>query len=296
MLACSCTLFIGTLPDVVHATDPATVSAGSSRLINLSVRATAGTDHVALIVGFTIAGAASKKLLLRGVGPTLSDFGVPGVLADPVLTLFSGRRQIASNDDWGAADDFTQIKNTARSLAAFALPDRSPDAALLPELAGGTYTAQVTGKGSAPGIALMEIYDASTAATSKLVNLSVRSRVGTGSEVLLVGFAIAGSVPKQLLILAIGPSLADFGVDGVLLNPLLALFRQGSRSSLYQNDDWGGAPGLSAAFAATGAFSIPTASKDAALLVTLNPGVYTAQVSGADGATGVTLVEIYEMP
>ena len=170
----------------------------------------------------------------------------------------------------------------------------SRDAALLPALVGGTYTAQIAGKGNAAGLALVEVYDASTAANSRLVNLSVRSRVGTGSEILVVGFAIDGSATKQLLIRAVGPTLANFGVGGVLPNPQLALFRQGSRASLHENDDWGGAPGLRAAFAATGAFLLPDASRDAALLVTLDPGVYTVQVSDANSATGVALVEVYE--
>ena len=270
------------------------VPAGTSRLTNLSVRSTAGKGNDALIVGFMIDGGTGKKLLIRGVGPTLSDFGVAGVLSDPVLTLYSGSSPIASNDDWGAADSFTQIKTTATSLAAFALPYISGDAALLSAMVGGAYTAQLTGKGNATGLALVEVYDASTAATSRLVNLSVRSRVGTGSEILVVGFAIDGSAPKQLLIRAVGPTLANFGVGGVLPNPQLALFRQGARASLYENDDWRGDPGLRVAFAATGAFSLPDSSRDAALLVTLDPGVYTAQVSDAKGATGVALVEVYE--
>lgn len=247
-----------------------------------------------LIVGFTIDGGTGKKLLIRGVGPALSDLGVNGVLPDPVLTLYSGNSQIASNDDWGAADNFTQIKTTATSVAAFALPYISRDAALLPALAGGTYTAQIAGKGNASGHALVEIYDASTAGSSRLVNLSVRSRVGSGSEILVVGFALDGSASKRLLIRAVGPTLANFGVGGVLPNPQLALFRQGARASLHENDDWGGSPEFKAAFAATGAFSLPETSRDAALLVTLDPGVYLVQVSDVGGATGVALVEVYE--
>lgn len=270
------------------------VPPGTSRLTNLSVRSTAGAGGDALIVGFTIDGGPGKKVLLRAVGPTLGDFGVGGVLADPVLTLFSGSSQIAANDDWGAADGFAQIKDTANRLAAFALPYTSPDAALLPVVTGGAYTAQVAGKGTAAGVSLVEIYDASTAAAPRLTNLSVLGKVGTGSAILVVGFALDGSVPKPLLIRAIGPTLAGFGVSGVLPRPQLVLFRQGLGTPLRQNDTWGGGPEFKAAFAAAGAFALPDASRDAALLMTLEPGIYTVQVSGADNATGAALVEVYE--
>lgn len=285
------------LPFVAVSSPPPMVGvpAGTSRLTNLSVRSTVGLADEALIVGFTIDGAGGKPLLIRGIGPALREFGVAGVLSDPVLTLFSGGSPIQSNDDWGAAATFTPIKNTANGLAAFALPYVSPDAALLPTVSGGTYTAQVAGKGNATGVALVEVYDAATAAPSRLVNLSVRGRVGVGAEIVVVGFSIEGSIPKSLLLRAVGPTLAAFGVGGVLSDPQVVLFRQGAPVPLQQNNDWGGTPGLKAAFAAAGAFSLSEASKDAALIVTLEPGVYTAQVSGADGPPGVALVEIYEL-
>ena len=131
-----------------------------------------------------------------------------------------------------------------------------------------------------------------------LVNLSARTRVGTGSELLITGFVIAGSEPKRLLIRGVGPALAGFGVGGVLADPQLALYRQGSSAVLRQNDDWGlgGATAPAAAAAQAGAFALPANSRDAALLVVLEPGAYTAQISGAGGGTGVALLELYDVP
>jgi hypothetical protein len=130
-----------------------------------------------------------------------------------------------------------------------------------------------------------------------LTNVSTRAQVGTGGGILIVGFSLNGNVPKNILIRAVGPSLTQFGVTGVLADPALSLYRD---STLVQsNDNWGsGNPtGLSTAFAQVGAFALTsTGSRDAALLVNLSPGSYTAQVSGVGGTTGVALVEVYEAP
>ena len=140
----------------------------------------------------------------------------------------------------------------------------------------------------------MEVYDSdpgSPAAT--FANVSARNQVGTGDNLLVVGFAISGSAEKTFLIRAVGPTLA-FAVAGSLPDPKLEVFR--GSTLLQSNDDWGGTTTLSNAFSQVGAFPLPGTSKDAALLVTLQPGSYTAQVSGVGGTTGVGLIEVYELP
>jgi hypothetical protein len=119
--------------------------------------------------------------------------------------------------------------------------------------------------------------------------------VGTGDNILIAGFVIDGNASKTVLVRAIGPTLANFGVGGVLANPQLALFKSGEASPIATNDDWGASTALSNAFAQVGAFTLDPASKDAALLVTLAPGAYTAQVTGVNGTTGVALIELYEI-
>jgi hypothetical protein len=180
-------------------------------------------------------------------------------------------------------------------LGAFALPNGSRDAVLLSTLNSGAYTAHVRGK-TGVGVALAEVYDASTSETARLVAISARTRAGTGAEVLIVGFVVAGNTPKRLLIRGIGPTLANYDVAGVLADPQLALYKQGSLAPLQQNDNWGGDPALKAAFLDTGTSSLDDSSKDAALLVTLDPGVYSAVLTGKGNTTGIALVEVYEVP
>jgi len=146
----------------------------------------------------------------------------------------------------------------------------------------------------------MEAYDASTQPTAaRLINISARTNVGTGASILIAGFTIKGDAPKTVLIRGIGPGLSQFGVTGVLAAPQLALFRSSDTAQLQQNAGWLTAPnaaqiGLTAA--QVGAFALPATSADSAILTTLDPGSYTAQVSGVGSTTGVALVEIYEVP
>ena len=279
----------------------AALTLGASRLGNLSVRSTAGTGSDTLIVGCVVGQGDPVPLLIRGVGPSLTGFGVTGVLPDPVLTVFDANNgTVATNDNWSTGTNSNQTVAITSRVGAFALAANALDASLVANLTPGSYSAVVTGKANATGIALMEAYDPSTTTTTaRLVNMSARTSVGTGGSILIAGFSISGDAPKQLLIRAVGPSLAQFGVTGVLADPQLALFRQGNATALQQNDNWLAAPnaaqiGLAAGNA--GAFALPANSRDAALLVTLDPGTYTAQVSGVDNTTGVALVEIYEVP
>lgn len=281
-----------------------------SRLVNLAIRSRAGTGAQSLIMGFTLAGpspTATKPLLVRAVGPTLAQFGLGGLLADPVVTLYSGSVAIATNDNW--AGDI-HVANAAALVGAFPFASHlSADAALHGPHVPGGYTLQVsgaTGSGAptdppaAEGVALAEIYDAMPGADfdperhGRLTNVSARTQVGTGGDLLIAGFTLAGDGPRRLLIRAVGPTLGAFGVPDTLADPRLELYA--GSNLLEANDDWAGATPLVIAAASVGAFPLAATSRDAALLVTLPPGGYTAQVTGARATTGVALVEIYEVP
>jgi len=254
------------------------------RLNNLSVR-TAMSAGQTLIMGFSVQGGA-KPVLLRAVGPGLAPFGVGGTMTDPRLALFRDATQLEANDNWGGS---TALSGAFSGVGAFGLPPASLDAALLRAVDGG-HTAQVTGTGG--GVVLVEAYDAGTGETPRFVNVSARNRVGTGDDILIAGFNVAGSGGLRLLVRAVGPKLASFGVGGVLADPKLEIYNsQGVKVT--ENDNWTEA--LAATFQAVGAFALDPGSLDAALLTVLPPGSYTAQVSGLSGGTGEALVEIYEV-
>lgn len=267
------------------ASEPATlrVIAGASRLANLSVRTNLAASQL-LIVGFATNGG--KSVLLRGIGPTLGAFGVGGTLGDPRLAVFSGAAQVAANDDWEAS-----LANVFSGLGAFALSNGSKDAALQLTVTGA-QTAQISGAAGTGGVVLVEVYDAGAGTAQRLVNVSARSQVGTGDNILIAGFVVDGAVAKTLLIRAVGPTLAAFGVGGALTDPKLEIFS--GQTKIVENDNWSTVTEATAA--GVGAFALGTASRDAALLVTLPPGAYSAQVAGIAGGTGEALVEVYEVP
>jgi outer membrane protein assembly factor BamB len=270
----------------------ATVSIVASRLSNLSARAVAGPNDQTLIVGFVVTGG-SKQVLVRGIGPGLTTtFGLGGTLADPQLSLYDGSSVVQSNDNWGGS---ATLVSAFATLGGFPLDAASKDAAILTTLGAKGYTAQVTGSGG--GVALAEIYDAdSSTSPSRLSNLSARAQVGTDANVLIAGFVIAGTSPKQVLIRGIGPGLnTTFGLSGVLAAPQLTLFNS-SGTQVSTNAGWGGSSTLASAMLSVGAFALDAASKDSVILVTLPPGAYTAQIAGVNNTTGVALIEVYEMP
>jgi hypothetical protein len=264
-------------------------------LVNLSVRANAGTGSNGLIVGFVIDGESSKSVLIRGVGPSLDAFGVTGALRDPQLALYSGATMAASNDDWSLNENVTQIVGASARVGAFGLVDQASDSALMATLANGAYTVQLTGKESSTGVALVEVYDATSNRDTQLVNLSVRTYIAAGADAPNVGFVIAGPTPRRLLIRAVGPTLGGFGVTDAISDPQLELYR--GSVLIQQNDNWGGSASLGETFAKVGAFGFgETSSKDSVLVTTLEPGAYTVVVSGVNGAKGIGLVEVYDAP
>jgi hypothetical protein len=266
-----------------------------SRLTNVSARGFAGTGAQTLIIGLEVGGTGTESTLVRAVGPSLAQFGVGGLLADPQLDLFSSSDvSVATNDNWGGTAALTSAFS---QVGAFSLPPASLDAAVLTSLAAGSYTAQVTGADGGTGVVLLEAYDADTGAapTAHFTNVSVRGLSGGGANVLTVGFAISGTASETVLIRGIGPGLAQFSVGGVIASPQLTVF-DSNQKVMGSSGSWGGTAALQASFYAVSAFPIPTTSDDAAIEVTLPPGDYTAQLSGANGSTGIALIEVYEMP
>ena len=277
---------------------PGAPPAAANRLINISTRSYVGTGSGIEIAGFVVAGPQPKTVLIRASGPALTAFGVPGVLPDPVLTLFNGAgTALATNTAWGTAPSASDIRSAAALAGAFPWAGGSKDSAILTSLQPGAYTAQVGGASGDTGVALVEAYDCDApAAAPRMINISTRSLVQTGAGIQIAGFVITGSQPKTVLIRASGPSLALFKVPGVLPDPALTLFNSAG-APLATNTVWGSAPNtaaIKAAAAAVGAFAWPDDSKDSAILMSLQPGAYTAQVSGASGDPGVALVEVYD--
>ncbi|MGH8021288.1 MAG: MBG domain-containing protein [Opitutaceae bacterium] len=287
------------------ATATLSIHAGS-QLVNLSSRALVGAGNDIMIPGFVVGGAGTKNLLIRGIGPALTEHGVEGVLAQPTLRLIrqDTSAEIASNTGWSTAPNAAEIAQRTVEVGAFALPANSADCAILIGLAPGAYTVQLAGVNNTSGIGLVDLYDLDeTGSSARLVNLSSRAWVGTASNVLIPGYVIDGDVPRTLLIRAVGPTLASapFNLAGELPDPALTVYRRVGEASqpVESNDNWhtnANAAEIQTVAATIGAFPLNANSQDAAVLLTLDPGVYTVNVSGAGNTTGVTLVEVYEIP
>jgi hypothetical protein len=266
----------------------------ASRISNISTRALAGSGDRTLVAGFVVSGSGTKPLLVRAIGPTLANFGVANPLADPTLNVLSRTSvSVASNNDWGNSAALVAL---AAQVGAFPLTPGSRDAAAQVSVAPGTYTAIVGGGGATLGSALIEIYDADTSnpVTSRVTNISTRGQVGAG-EPLIAGFVITGDVRKKLLIRAVGPTLASFGLTGLLADPKIEVMS--AATSIATNNDWTETASFAQVNATSpivGAFPLNAGSKDAALVLQLPPGSYTVQISGANNSAGTVLVEIYD--
>lgn len=268
------------------------------RLNHVSVLARIDGVGEPLTVGITLAETAtggSGGLLLRGIGPALSQFGVAAV-SDPRIAWLSGQTVLASNDDWSGTPDLVQATAAA---GAFPLPAGSQDAALvLPGVRPGTYALQVTTADRGPRVALAEVHDltrlpAAAATAGRLSNLSARALVSPGGERLIAGFEVAGG-PARVLIRAIGPTLGQFDVRSYLGDPWLEVYR--GSVLVAANDDWHPATAPEPLQRRAGAFGLPVRSRDAAIATSLPPGTYTVHVGGAGADTGVALVEVFEIP
>lgn len=267
-----------------------------ARLTNLSVRTGASGSFGPLIVGF-VTGGGNKELLLRAVGPSLADFGVPDHIDDPKMTFNdAGGDEIAESDDWWWEEDWSDIEDLGARLGAFELSSNL-DAALIVRPEPGAYTMVAEDFRDEEGQVLVEAYDADLLGSpGTLTNLSTRAEVGLNGTFLTAGFVVAGEGNLRLLIRGIGPELANFGVSGALSNPRIEVFDSGGEV-VASNDDWSNEGGeLADVFSAVGAFALTEDSADAALIVELPGGVYTVQLKGEADGKGQALVEIYAIP
>lgn len=262
------------------------IGLSAATLRNLSTRASVQTDQNVTIGGFIVTGSGPKRVLLRAIGPSLTGQNVSGALADPTLELHSGGGGlIASNDNWQDSQR-TEIEATG-------IPPSDPaESAIVATLNPGNYTAIMAGKGGGTGVGLVEIYDLDNTLDPKLANISTRGVVQTGDNVLIGGFIVGGgtSASTNVLVRAIGPSLAAQGVSNPLADPTLEL-HDANGATIATNDNW--TDTQQSAISATGI--APTNNAEAAILATTAPGKYTAVVRGKNDTTGVSLVEIYDL-
>ncbi len=252
--------------------------------LNLSTRGLVLTGDSVLIGGFIITGTEPKTMVLRALGPSLTGFGLSGVLNDPVLRVYnSSSTLIATNDNWQSDPNHFTIE--ANGLA----PANLLESATVQTLAPGAYTVIVTGKDSAQGIALVELYDLSPLSDSKLANMSTRGSVGTLDNVLISGFIVGDVASATVVVRALGPSLTASGLSGVLSDPKLTIY-DSTGTAIVSNDNW--QDNVNSIDVQKNGLAPPNAS-ESALVLHLPAGAYTAIESGADGGTGIGLVEVY---
>ena len=261
--------------------------AAAPAIQNLSTRLKVGTGDNVLIGGFIVTGSDNEQVVVRGLGPSLADAGLPAadLLPNPKLELHdSTGALLATNDNWmnGAQKDEIISKGLA--------PTNALESALLADLPPGFYTTILSDANGASGIGLVELYATDPAATANPVNISTRGFVQTGDDVMIGGFIIGGGSLRHIAIRAIGPSLAAAGVANPLLDPVLELHDQNG-VLMETNDNWKANQGE---VEATGL--APGDDRESVIVTTLSPGNYTAIVRGANGLTGVALVEAYDIP
>jgi arylsulfate sulfotransferase len=261
-----------------------------SRVQNLSTRGTVMSGDNVLINGFIVTGPGTKTVVVRALGPSLSNFGLSSVLADPVLTVYNASGEIiASNDNWQ-----TDVGATFIAQNGLAPSDPSEAAAVVANLAPGGYTVVVTGNNSTEGISLAEVCEIPRpGGTSKLANVSGRSFVGTGDNALVSGFIVGDVGSATVVVRALGRSLASFGVSNPLSNPVLTIY-DSKGSVIASNDNWQRDPN-NVVFLPKNGLAPPNAD-DSALVLQLPAGAYTAIVRGANGTTGNALVEVCQLP
>src|SRR5438128_5624436 len=257
----------------------------TAQLTNISTRASVQTGQGVTIGGFILTGTDLKQVVVRGLGPTLTQFGVSGALADPTLQLVDGSgKTIFINDNW---KETQQAGIQATGLA----PPNDAESAIRIALQPGNYTAILSGKNGTTGVGLVEVYDIETGVFAALTNVSTRGFVGTGDNVMIGGFITAGgNGSTQVVVRGLGPTLTQFGVSGALADPALTLV-DSNGNIVRSNNNWKDTQQV--AIQATGL--APPNDLEAAMVVTVATGNYTAILSGNGGGTGIGLVEVYNV-
>ncbi|HKP03665.1 MAG TPA: hypothetical protein VJU77_09935 [Chthoniobacterales bacterium] len=253
-------------------------------LANIATRAFVQTGDNAMIGGLIVTGTGPKKVILRAIGPSLSNLGITDALPDPVLELHDSTGAVlASSDNWGDAPNKQAIIDSGLA------PGHNLEAAILTNLNPGAYTAVLRGANMGTGTAVVEAYDLEQTASSKLGNISTRAFVQTGDRVLIGGLIVTGSGPEVVVVRAIGPSLAQVGVANALADPVLEL-RDSNGSLRASNDNWIDAANKQAIIDSG---LEPRHNLESAILTSVSPGSYTAIVRGVQNGTGVALVEVF---
>jgi hypothetical protein len=271
-------------------------------LSNISTRSLVQTGEKVMIGGFIVQGTGPKRVIIRAIGPELTQYGIADALDNPRLELHNGTGAlIATNDNWqttilGGIITSNQVSDIQNSGHA---PTAASESAIIANLQAGNYTAIVRGVGNTTGVALVEVYDLSPGASSSLGNISTRSFVQTGEHVTIGGFIVQGTGPKRVIIRAIGPELTQYGITDALDNPRLEL-HNGSGALIASNDDWqttilGGIIASNQVSDIQNSGHAPTAVSESAIIANLQPGNYTAIVRGVTNTTGVALVEVYDL-
>jgi hypothetical protein len=262
--------------------DLVTVTPGNGGVFgNISTRLPVGTGNNILIAGFQVTGNSSKQLVVRGLGPSLAQFGLTNVLPDPTLELHDSTGAIvASNDDWQDASNAQAIPTALR-------PTNGLEPAIFTTLSRGAYTAVLRGYNGSTGTGLVEVYDVSVGNGTQLGNISTRGFVQTGDNVMIAGLVVQ-SQNKQVVVRALGPTLAGFGVNNALPDPTLSLY-DGNGTLLIFNDDWRDTQETTV----SGTGLAPRDDLESAIAGTIAPGSYTAVVRGYENAIGNALVEVY---
>ncbi len=280
-----------------------TGNTGSSHLVATSIRARAGTGSSTMIAGIVVGGTGYKQILVRAIGPSLAGLGVANPISDPFITLYQGSTAIAQNNNWSVTNNPSLISSTANLVGAFPLSSGSKDSALFLELPTGAYTAHITNVNGFTGTALLEAYDVDEASgrtsTASISSISMRGEVSTGDNVIIAGFVVSGTDPIPLLIRAVGPELANYNISNALADPLLKLYQtaNGETFQIAHNDNWSvDANTIATVSTQIGVSPLNSNSKSAAMVVWLEPGIYTAHAASSNGAKGVALVEVYEAP
>ncbi len=288
--------------DIYYVRILPSAAVAQTNLGNISTRSLVQTGEHVMIGGFIVQGTGTKRVIMRAIGPELTQFGITDVLANPRLELYNGTGAlIGTNDDWqttiiGGVITGNQVSDIQNSGLA---PTEANESAIIADLQPGNYTAIVRGVNDTTGVALVEVYDFNPGVSSTLGNISTRSFVQIGEHVMIGGFIVQGSGLKSVIIRAIGPELTQFGITDALANPKLELYN-GAGVLIASNDNWqstiiGGIITRNQVSDIQDSGHAPTEANESAIIADLPPGNYTAIVRGVNNTIGVALAEVYDL-